>query len=339
MQKNSSKLKLHPMEQIKIRTAVGLYLAAILFILSCMMTSCAGTKALEKSAVRVDSVAKSTYDASEQTHKATESEYQRQIKEMEELDVTVQQSGCDTNALREKITEAFIKSNPCNGTIDSSVFKKFADSLIKAVNAAPPKVTTVKKLPDGTVEISGEGITKVRDTKSKTDDQSASFKSEITTLTEQHRRDSTALVKSQFSKQKTVKRSMWWLWMIIGAVVWEVIRRSIPKIPFLNFKSTNMKSVIVFVLCSLMLTSCGHYNDGTSVWAKQMWTAPIAFSILGLVLIENAYKGSKSGSKINPLFGGGEGGNVPIYQFARFWMGIVCIVAAIVIVIAVNADI
>jgi hypothetical protein len=319
-----------------IRTS--LYIPMILWLVT--LCSCAGSKSLEKSAVHVESVAKSTYDSLKQTHQATEAEYQRQIKEMEQLEVTVQQSGCDTTALREKIIAAFLKNNPCKGeSLDSSVFKGFADSLINAVNAVRPKPTTVKKNADGSVEISGEGITKITDTKSKTDDQSASFKSEITTLTEQHKRDSTALVKSQYSKQKTVKRSMWWMWMIIGAVTWEFLRRSIPKIPFTNlFKSTNMKSVIVLVLCSVF-ASCGHYNDGTSVWAKQLWLAPLFPFLLGCYFIYTAWKSSKSGSKINPMYGGGEGGNVPIYKLPRFWFAVVLFVATLVIIWAVNADI
>lgn len=99
------------------------------------------------------------------------------------------------------------------------------------------------------------------------------------------------------------------------------------------------------VMCVLMmcfLASCGHYSDGTSVWSGQMWLAPAAFFGLAGMFFYMAYRSSKSGSLKNPLYTGGkkeEGGNVPIYQLPVFWFGVVCFVASLIIIWAVNAEI
>ena len=84
--------------------------------------------------------------------------------------------------------------------------------------------------------------------------------------------------------------------------------------------------------------SCGKFPDGSSVWQGGLWILPVVCIVGGALFIRAAYKSSKSGSIRNPNLGGGEGGNVPIYQHGLFWIGVVLEVAAVVIAIVVNGE-
>lgn len=99
-----------------------------------------------------------------------------------------------------------------------------------------------------------------------------------------------------------------------------------------------MKKVILFCLVAIMLTSCGHHSDGTSVWAEGLWIIPLLPAIGAVIWFIAAYRSSKSGSTINPIKGGGEGGNVPIYKSPFFLYAVCCVIAVVVIIFWVNAE-
>jgi len=99
-----------------------------------------------------------------------------------------------------------------------------------------------------------------------------------------------------------------------------------------------MKKLFAFIILSISLMSCGKFPDGTSVWQGGLWLVAVLPFLGSLYFFYTAYKSSKSGSNINPLMGGGEGGNVPIYKHGRFWFGVGFVVASIIIIIMVNGD-
>jgi hypothetical protein len=84
-----------------------------------------------------------------------------------------------------------------------------------------------------------------------------------------------------------------------------------------------MKTLLLFSL-SIFLFGCGHYSDGTSIWAEGAWIL-IALPVIGIIVFSTlGYLASKSGSKINPIYGGGEGGNVPFWQTGWPWFAVIC---------------
>lgn len=97
-----------------------------------------------------------------------------------------------------------------------------------------------------------------------------------------------------------------------------------------------MKSFLIVIIASLLLSSCGHYRDGSSVWQAGMWIAPLLTLIGFFYFGYTAWKSSRSGSTWNPKYGGGEAGNVPIWQLGRFWFAVAFLLATIAIIWAVN---
>lgn len=103
-----------------------------------------------------------------------------------------------------------------------------------------------------------------------------------------------------------------------------------------------MKKTILFVLVSIFLMSCGHHRDGTSVWAEGLWIIPVGLLLASAWSFYRAYRASKSGS--NPYDASGklrrdiETGNVPIYKVNAFKFAVVFLVAAIAVLIMVNAN-
>jgi len=68
-----------------------------------------------------------------------------------------------------------------------------------------------------------------------------------------------------------------------------------------------------FLLFSL--SSCVKFHGtNTSIWADGVWLAPLLPFLGGIYFFIMGYLASKSGSKVNPMYGGGEGGNVPFWQ-------------------------
>lgn len=93
------------------------------------------------------------------------------------------------------------------------------------------------------------------------------------------------------------------------------------------------------VLIAILLTSCGHYKDGTSVYADGAWI----FLVLGFggsaYSFYRAYKQSKSGSEIvrnESNYGTPNMPNMPIYKMNSFIIGCVLFVGTIVFIIVQN---
>lgn len=95
---------------------------------------------------------------------------------------------------------------------------------------------------------------------------------------------------------------------------------------------------LLFILTVIMLTGCGHHRDGTSVWSDGLFIVPLLPIVGSIYFFVTAFQSSKSGSTINPVFGGGEGGNIPVYKLARFWFGVALLVAAAGIIFWVNME-
>lgn len=97
---------------------------------------------------------------------------------------------------------------------------------------------------------------------------------------------------------------------------------------------------LTILLSSLFLVSCGKHRDGTSVWAEWGWVVPIIPLIPAFIFFRMAYLASKSGSdQQNQHVKGGRvefKENIPMHKQAVFWMGVVCVLATIGIIIGFN---
>ena len=103
------------------------------------------------------------------------------------------------------------------------------------------------------------------------------------------------------------------------------------------------KSIVAFLIATLFfLTGCSQFADGGgSIWQGGLWILPTLTAIGAGIFGYQAYKGSKSGSKIIDASGAitdKEGGNVPIYKFGQFWFSVGLTVATIIIILMVNSD-
>ena len=102
-----------------------------------------------------------------------------------------------------------------------------------------------------------------------------------------------------------------------------------------------MKKVILFSLMAILLTSCGHFEDGSSVWQGGLFIVPL-LTFLGAVWFGyKAYKAHNSGSWVIGPDGettNKDGGNVPYTKIGWTWFSAALLVATIVIVIMVNSD-
>lgn len=83
--------------------------------------------------------------------------------------------------------------------------------------------------------------------------------------------------------------------------------------------------LLLFFILAMLFTSCGHYSDGTSIWASGAWILLALPSAGAVIFFWVGYKASQSGSKINPIYGGGEGGNVPFWQTGWPILGAGCV--------------
>lgn len=99
-------------------------------------------------------------------------------------------------------------------------------------------------------------------------------------------------------------------------------------------------SAAVLLIFLLPLQSCGHFPDGTSVWAEWTWLVPLIPFVGAVIFGVKAYRKSKSGSEQQQPGGGyvSYRENVPIYKIGQFWFSMILLAAAVAIIIAQNAS-
>lgn len=89
-----------------------------------------------------------------------------------------------------------------------------------------------------------------------------------------------------------------------------------------------MKTVL-FLLMAFAFASCGHYSDGTSVWAGGAWLIFWLPFVASFVFLYFAYRASRSNSTTQVDLGTPKAriedntGNVPIYKTGQFWFFVV----------------
>jgi len=97
--------------------------------------------------------------------------------------------------------------------------------------------------------------------------------------------------------------------------------------------------LLTFIICSLFLTSCAKYADGSSVWSKGLWLVALLPFLGSLWFFYTAYVASKSNStQQSGVVTSDNTGNVPMYKTGRFLFGVVLLVATIVIIWVVNSN-
>ncbi len=94
-----------------------------------------------------------------------------------------------------------------------------------------------------------------------------------------------------------------------------------------------MKKVFLFSLLAMFLmslTGCYNYHGtNESIWGDGVFLVVLLPVLGALIFFWVGYKASKSGSKINPIYGGGEGGNVPWLKTGWPILGFICLATAI----------
>jgi hypothetical protein len=107
------------------------------------------------------------------------------------------------------------------------------------------------------------------------------------------------------------------------------------------------KTLLLFAsLISLMLVSCTHYADGTSVWSGGLFILPLLTLAGAAIFGYQAYKAHNSGftqqvpikDETGKIIGGKtiEGDEkVPYFKIGQFWFSVALAVATIIIVVKV----
>lgn len=97
---------------------------------------------------------------------------------------------------------------------------------------------------------------------------------------------------------------------------------------------------ILFILSLFMITSCGKFKDGTSVWAEGLWAIPLLLVLGGIWFLYLTIRASKSNStqQIRGVGTIDNTGNVPIYKIGKFYISMALFVAAAVVIIIQNAE-
>jgi hypothetical protein len=102
-----------------------------------------------------------------------------------------------------------------------------------------------------------------------------------------------------------------------------------------------MKSFIFLLVASMFLMSCGHFNDGTSIWGAGLWLVPWLTGIAAVICFAAAVVSGNSNSTTQTPGGRptkDNTGNVGATKTPFFWWGVVLIIATVIVIIMVNAD-
>lgn len=223
--------------------------AAILmavFILT-LTPSCSYQKDLHKTETSTKAESRTEDSLKIESLRRDTAEYLRQLREREYFEAQMDCPELDTAAIKEGFA----------GYVPLSV----VDSIVKA-NTRPIRTTTVEKGADGSVKITGNNIRHVRYIKEKDEKEISRYTSTIQTLLEQQIKTAASLVSTTKEKEKHSKGGFLnfpWLWFILILLVgiylgWR-LRGAIKLIDKLN--NYNMKNVILILLCSLLMVSCG----------------------------------------------------------------------------------
>jgi len=93
-----------------------------------------------------------------------------------------------------------------------------------------------------------------------------------------------------------------------------------------------------FFLLSVILTSCGKFSDGTSIWSDGLWVIPTITFLASVGFLYTSWRMSRSGGKRQLPQGGWEYTSEPVsvFKIGRFWFGVGLLIATIIIIIVQN---
>lgn len=101
-----------------------------------------------------------------------------------------------------------------------------------------------------------------------------------------------------------------------------------------------MKQSVIVFLSAILLMSCAHYSDGSSVWSGWLWIIPALIAIGFVIFAIKAWRAYNSGT----VEGGGSGkgptrnvpGRPPMKNNGAMWFAIILFIAFWVVVFAIN---
>jgi hypothetical protein len=304
------------------------FVAGAALVLQFFVISCSSSKHAVKEAKKTEATKEDKRDERITQLQHDSADYERRIREMEYLGVTVKEQPCDTAAIRRAIQGAY-KEHDCPAVNIDSIIHSLA-----------PKPTKFKKNADGSLEVEGQ-IASIIQSKTKLEEENQSLKRTIATLLQSTATNTGKITTVESKKDKTSTSSFlnqWWLFPL-GVLVGLAIAYRKKLYSLFNIKTSSMKSVSMFLVaaCCMLLGSCGHYPGGVSVWSMQMWMAPTLTAIGAALSGWAAYRSWKSGTTVYSDWKyHDEKGRIPLYKIGFFWYSVVLTVATIVIIIAVN---
>lgn len=98
--------------------------------------------------------------------------------------------------------------------------------------------------------------------------------------------------------------------------------------------------LFIFLCMATLLSSCGKFADGTSVWGGGLFALPWATGLAAAYFGWQTWKQYKSGSwKTDDRWKTKkDGSKMPLYQLSNFWFASGFLVLTLVIIIVQNAS-
>lgn len=307
----------------KLAAAAVLTFIIVLLIMTC--ASCRVSKNISTSKVNTDSLVTHVKDSMSVVHSRETSELKRMLEEMTSSGVTFVVDSCP-------------ERDAVLALLDSAGRANYEKALLQdRVKSLSNKVTISEK---GAITAEGR-IKEAKFTNTRLQEELLTSERTIDQLTKENEDLRAKLTKSVKEKDKDIKKKP-----AFGGYAMTFGAGALSMLLFLwwynkkrKVKSVIMNKATLFILSTLLLTSCGKHADGTSVWAEGVWIIPMLMLLGGLTFMYLAYRASKSNS--TQQYSGGtkdNTGNVPIYKVGKFWLAVALFVAAVVVVIVQNSE-
>lgn len=169
-------------------------------------------------------------------------------------------------------------------------------NLVKKLQNAPPLPPIIRKIKDSSeIFIAYKRATKAI---AETADWKAKYNAE------------NELRKEYQKRQRGKVLVPWWVFVIIAAGVVIYFRKSI--------KSIFMFKLIIAIACAMLLSSCGHFKDGTSIWSDFLWVV-FWIPFIGSLLFLSKALVQKKGGAVKIIGGATTNEKARPYKLYELW--------------------
>lgn len=294
-----------------------------------LLSSCRVSRNVSTSRQTVDSVARSSFDSLQHVYEATIAFYERMTHDSSTTDVVFENEPCPN-------------IDSIYAILDSAGKARF-EVMLKDKQIRELK-NKLKVNADGSFEAEGR-IKSYRTTAEKYIQENSSLRHEKDSLTQVIKTKDDQLSKTAEVKMLVVKKTFipWWIWLIIIilGVLW--IYGLIPKNKLLNFKSSNMKSILWLAVfaATLSVSGCGKFRGtNTSIWSE-IWWIPWVAGVIAAFCWYKTIQAARSGAgryEKGTSKWVDEGGKAPWYKTWYFIVAAVLTAGIIAMVIGVSGS-